>query len=43
MLNEKEKEIVLQLARKYNVFSVLLFGSSLQEGVEANDIHLARD
>lgn len=41
MITEKEKEVIIQYARKYNVASVYLFGSSAGEGTEANDIDLA--
>ena len=31
MITEYEKDIILQCAKKYNVSSVLLFGSSIKE------------
>lgn len=40
MLSERDKEIVVQCAKKYNATSVFLFGSSIEEGREANDIDL---
>ncbi len=40
MLREKDKEIILQYAKKYNVSSVILFGSSLEKDKEPNDIDL---
>ena len=41
MITEKDKETIIQCARKYDVSSVYLFGSSTVEGAEANDIDLA--
>jgi len=41
MIAEKDKNIILQYAKKYNVASVFLFGSSLMKGKEANDIDIA--
>jgi len=40
MITEYEKNIILQCAKKYNVSSVLLFGSSIEEEKSANDIDL---
>ena len=40
MINEEEKEIIIRYAKKYNVSSVYLFGSSLNQR-EYNDIDLA--
>lgn len=40
MITEDEKDIILGFAKKYNVSSVLLFGSSLEEENQANDIDL---
>ncbi|MFX0141867.1 MAG: nucleotidyltransferase family protein [Candidatus Hodarchaeota archaeon] len=40
MINEDEKEIIIQCAKKYNVSSVYLFGSSLNQH-EYHDIDLA--
>ena len=40
MITEEEKEIILRCAKKYKVSSIFLFGSSLEEGTEANDIDL---
>ncbi len=36
-----EKDIILRCAKKYNVSSILLFGSSLEDEENANDIDLA--
>ena len=41
MLNEKDKEIIIQYAKKYQVSSVYLFGSSLDKTGEPRDIDLA--
>ncbi|MDI6784272.1 MAG: nucleotidyltransferase domain-containing protein [bacterium] len=40
MLNEKDKEIIIQYAKRYQVGSVYLFGSSLNEEATATDIDL---
>jgi predicted nucleotidyltransferase len=40
MINETDKKIILQYARKYNVSSIILFGSSLEKNKKANDIDL---
>jgi len=40
MITEKDKVIILQCAKKYNVASVVVFGSSLDESCEAHDIDL---
>jgi len=40
MITKTEKDIIVQCAAKYEVSSVILFGSSLDDGVEANDIDL---
>lgn len=40
MITERNKKIILQSAQKYNVSSIILFGSSLEKGTEANDIDL---
>ena len=41
MINKNDREIILEIARKYSVSKVLLFGSSLFEDDEAHDIDLA--
>ena len=41
MIAEKDKNIILQYAKKYNVSAVFLFGSSLEKGKESNDIDIA--
>ncbi len=40
MISEKEKAIIVHYAKKYNVSSIYLFGSSLNKN-EYNDIDLA--
>lgn len=40
MINESDKVIILQCARKYDVSTVILFGSSLGDERDANDIDL---
>jgi predicted nucleotidyltransferase len=40
MIAEDEKEIILKCARKYNISYVFLFGSSVEQGQDANDIDL---
>ena len=41
MLTKHEKDVILNCARKYGVSSILLFGSSVEGGREAQDIDLA--
>lgn len=40
MIAENDKRIILECAKKYNVSSVFLFGSSIEKDKEANDIDL---
>jgi len=40
MITEYEKDVILQYAKKYNVCSVFLFGSSIEKQEGANDIDL---
>ena len=40
MITELEKEIILQCAREYKASSVLLFGSSVEDDQDADDIDL---
>jgi predicted nucleotidyltransferase len=40
MITESDKKIILQYAKKYNVSSIILFGSSLEIDKESNDIDL---
>ena len=41
MIDEQDKKIILDLARKYEVSKVFLFGSSLLQNQTARDIDLA--
>lgn len=41
MITGYEKDIILRCAKKYNVSSILLFGSSIETEKDANDIDLA--
>ena len=41
MIDIKDREIILAMARKYHVSKVLLFGSSLSENEESRDIDIA--
>ncbi len=41
MIKERDKEIIIRCAKKYNVSSIYLFGSSLNRDSEPNDIDLA--
>jgi len=43
MIGERDKQIITHCAKKYKVSSIYLFGSSLDEGSEPNDIDLAVD
>ena len=40
MISESDRKIILRYARKYNVSSIILFGSSLEKDKEVNDIDL---
>lgn len=40
MITEHEKEVILQCAKEYDISALILFGSSLEKGVEANDIDI---
>ena len=41
MITEADKEVIVKFAKKYNVSSVILFGSSLSKGEKANDFDIA--
>lgn len=41
MITEKDKRTIQDIARKYQVSQVLLFGSSLSEEIEGRDIDIA--
>ncbi len=40
MISEAEKKIIQLYAKKYNVSSIIIFGSSLEKNKKANDIDL---
>lgn len=40
MITEEDKAVIMQCAKKYNVSSVVVFGSSLNDNAEAHDIDL---
>jgi len=40
MITESDKQIIQSYAKKYNVSSIILFGSSLEKDKEPNDIDL---
>ena len=41
MISEEDKRIIVKFAKKYNVSTIILFGSSLEDYDNANDIDLA--
>jgi len=41
MITGHERDIILACARKYNISSVFLFGSSATDETQANDIDIA--
>jgi len=41
MISDSEKNIILRYARKYNVETVILFGSSINEETDYKDIDIA--
>ncbi len=41
MISEKDKETIIKYSKKYNVSSVILFGSSTLKDRESNDIDIA--
>ena len=40
MISEKDKEIIIKYAKKYNVSYVILFGSSTRKDKESHDIDI---
>ncbi|VVB86133.1 Uncharacterised protein [uncultured archaeon] len=40
MITEIDKKIITQCAKKYNVSSIILFGSSVEKDKKSNDIDL---
>ncbi len=41
MISEKEKQIIIECARKFKVSTLYIFGSSLEDNTDYNDIDLA--
>lgn len=41
MISEKDKDIIISYAKKFKVKEIYLFGSSLEDETEANDIDIA--
>ncbi len=41
MIDPKDKEIIISFAKKFQVKEIYLFGSSLDNAADANDIDLA--
>ncbi|MFH1319974.1 MAG: hypothetical protein ABII90_04885 [Bacteroidota bacterium] len=41
MISENDKNIIIGCAKKYNVTSVILFGSSIRDEIIFNDIDIA--
>lgn len=41
MITEQDKAIIVEIAHRYDVGGILLFGSSANPNIEANDIDLA--
>jgi len=40
MITEEDKDTIIRCAKRYNVESVILFGSSTRDDVESNDIDI---
>jgi len=41
MISVNDRDLIQDIARKYNVTKVMLFGSSLSDSVESHDIDIA--
>ena len=41
MISEKDKKVILDLAKKYKVRRIILFGSASKDKIESRDIDLA--
>ncbi len=41
MISEKDKKAILDLAKKYKVKRIILFGSALKDKIKSRDIDLA--
>ena len=40
LISKKDKDVLIKCAKKYNVSYLVLFGSSIKKGEEANDIDI---
>ena len=40
MITEEDKDTIIRCAKRYNVESVILFGSSTRDDIESNDIDI---
>jgi len=40
MITEDDKDTIIRCAKRYNVESVILFGSSTRDDIESNDIDI---
>jgi predicted nucleotidyltransferase len=40
MITEEDKDMIIRCAKRYNVKSVILFGSSTRDDIESNDIDI---
>ncbi len=40
MITEEDKDTIIRCAKRYNVKSVILFGSSTRDDIESNDIDI---
>ena len=40
MITEEDKDMIIRCAKRYNVESVILFGSSTRDDIESNDIDI---
>ena len=41
MINTHDKSKIIEIAKKYSISRVFLFGSSIEENIESNDIDIA--
>ncbi|MHC1624362.1 MAG: hypothetical protein ACXQTR_07250 [Candidatus Methanospirareceae archaeon] len=40
MMTEEDKDTIIRCAKRYNVKSIILFGSSTRDDIESNDIDI---
>ena len=40
MITEEDKDMIIRCAKRYNVESIILFGSSTRDDIESNDIDI---